>query len=236
MKQQSSIFEAVLTLVEAIAEPGIYFAFDNQKTFAFTKKNVSEMAERYWQSPHLISEQVKNSFKFKRCGICPKDNSTMCDSVQGLLPIVEMLDKFPSFEKVKAVYYRSDSHPYLIKDTDLQHALAYLGLESITEACVVTKQFKAYFEDIFPFMPVKQVARQIFVNIFFTCKGDLNLTRQKVEELNEITHITTQNKIKRLGMIVKSDAFLNTISNLSMPIQLLQLTIDDIIQEQMGET
>ncbi len=132
----------------------------------------------------------------------------LCSAMKPLLPFLEDVERFSSFDRVTAVYV--NRHGVIsISETSLQTALHYVTNIALMEHCEDAKQFKQYFRGVEPFMSIDDAVAKIFLNIFWLHDGDKVKVTAAIEDLR--THLTTTagSCIKRLRVMCKSDAFVN---------------------------
>ena len=85
-------------------QEGLYLHFEDSSSLVLTKEVIEQTAEKFWQDPTKILPEVKESDEFLRCSICPGRNQAgLCAGLGPVLPFLEYVDKYVSFDKVVAV-------------------------------------------------------------------------------------------------------------------------------------
>jgi hypothetical protein len=131
-----------------------------------------------------------------------------------LLPFLEKMNNFASYDKVTAVYVRNkDDNVIYVSDTKVQNTLQYVVNMSLFEYCENAKQFKEYFRGIMPFMKTEEIISLVFLNLYWFFRGDKEKMKAEIERMNfDITN-TTSNCVKRLNLLCSSDAFMSAYIN-----------------------
>jgi hypothetical protein len=192
------------------AQKGLYLVFDRVVLVVLTEETIKKTAEDYWNDPSKINSAIRENPLFQRCDFCPlKKSGNMCSAVKTVLPLLEFLDKYNSFEQVFAVYKGEDKDIYYTADTTLQEALKYVVILMLTQHCETGKKFWKYFWGITPLTNPQELAARIFLNIFWFCKGDKARIKDTIEKFrNDITEMA-QRQTKRLRLICEKDSMLN---------------------------
>ncbi len=190
-------------------DEGMYVHCENGTIFNFSRKNVARLADEYWNSPEKLSDEIRHNEFFKTCSVCPyRGKDVMCSSIKPLLPFLENLNDFKSFDPV-TLLFRDENGVVSIKKTDMQNALQYLTDISVFQYCEDMKIYKEYYLGIKPLQSTTEKVQVLLLNIFWKSGGDKDQTRKTIKELQKAIDITTRNCIKRLHLICRSDAFKN---------------------------
>ncbi len=175
---------------------------------------------------------VKSTENFSRCSICPEKQG-VCDALIPLIPYIEIFDNYNSFDKVTAVFKKGDL-TYVSKTT-VQEAVRYVSILGLMQYCLVGKKYWKCFLDVIPLMPFQELYNRLYLNVYWLNKGDSNAIDSFIKLFAEDITITTKNIAKRLNVICKSDAFLNSFVNMHIGAKLLTLDIDKVLMESFNE-
>ncbi len=210
---------------EDFTDPGLYILFKDDNSYHFSPKVIEQLSQEYWGDENKISEKTKGSFEFAKCGFCPDDRSSeICNGLKPLLPLIEMMEKYMSYEEVTAVFRNTDKS-LIVKETTLQVALDYITMLSIMEYCEMTGTFSNYFDGVNPFSnrTVKQTCHQIYLNILHENQGNIAKTIKELNFFAERLKSSSNNRIRRLNLITTSDALANSFVRNTLSAQLLNL-------------
>ncbi|MBF0206188.1 MAG: hypothetical protein HQK53_04805 [Oligoflexia bacterium] len=228
----------LLALKNDAEDPVIIFAFNDRSIFKFTINN----AEKFYQelfnktnnpsttnNPKYISTLMKKSFIFHKCGFCTGLEQGICNGLKPYLPLIPLFEKHSSNEKI--IFAKKEKDKYLILDNiPLSSVLKYIALDSITHYCNATSAFSKYFSGITADMELSEISKRIYLNIYWSSRGDLTFTNQEVTRIAEILLRSTQNRLEKLKLLTKSNAFADAFIYLTLPLQLLNNTLEDIME------
>lgn len=194
---------------EAYPNEGMYLRFVNGDTLDLSVARIRKLADEYWNNPAKLSPQIRNSVDFKTCSICPyRGQNVFCSALKPILPFLERLEQFSSYDKVTAIY-RTKDNVLCCADTVLQKALQFVTSMALFEYCEDAKQYHIYFKGVTPFMGWKESAIRIFLNIYWVHRGDEAKVKLTVKEMCAHVNITTTSCVKRLNAMCESDSFIN---------------------------
>lgn len=195
--------------IDQYEDEGMYVHCEDGTLFNFSLKNVYALANEYWNNPKKLSEEIRNDESFKTCSICPyRGEDVFCSAIKPLLPFLENLEGFKSFDRVTTVF-RDGKGVISIKATDMQNALQYLTDMSVFQYCEDMKLYKDYFAGISPLQSSKEKVQSLLLNILWKSDGDKGKARGTINEFQKAIDITTRNCKSRLGLMCHSDAFKN---------------------------
>ena len=194
-------------------DTGLYLILKDLRTLSLTQKNIEAITAAYWTDPEKIPQRIKDAAEFQRCTFCPmREKGGFCDALRPVLPLLEVVDDYASFQEVTAVYKGTNAKLYHIADTTMQQALRYVSTLSITGYCQVGRKYLKYFSGILPIMSAVEIANRLYLNLYWIHGGDKKRVDEVIAEFNEtITH-ATQNQAARLRLICKNDAFVNAFA------------------------
>ncbi len=217
-------------------QEGLYLIFPDSTRVELTRDNIQLITKQYWDNPQAIPAHTKEAIDFQRCSFCPlKDQFDLCDALRPVLPLLNVMDKYASFEKVIAVYRRTDSSLYHIADTPIQEALRFISILSLMQYCQIGREFWQFYFDIIPLMSGEEIARRIYLNIYWLCKGDQLEVEKTISSFEGRIRITSTNQVKRMNLICKKDAFMNAFANSQAIIILLSMYTDKSINKAFEE-
>jgi hypothetical protein len=190
--------------------PGLYLSLEDSAMIDFTQKNIEKVTTEYWENPEKIPPSVKEVIGFQRCTFCPlKKKKDFCDALRPILPLLEVVDNYRSFDEVVAVYKGEEKELCHLSFTTMQRALRYITTLSLMAYCQVGRKYWKYFAGIIPIMGVGEIINRVYLNMYWIHKGNKDSIDQVISKMNSEITITTRNQAERLLLICKNDAFIN---------------------------
>ncbi len=111
---------------EACEKEGMYLYFSNGESMDLSLETIKRVSEEIWNDPTLLPPQMRAHVDFKVCTVCPfRGKDILCSAMKPLLPFLEQVDKFVSWDRATAVYVHKNGE-ITISETDLQRALQYI--------------------------------------------------------------------------------------------------------------
>ena len=200
-----------------------------------SKERLQRLAHEYWHDPARLPPHIRQDNHFKACEVCPfKGQSVLCSALKPLLPFLEEMEKFHSFDKVTAVYVKKEGLQY-ISETTMQDALQYVTNLSIFEYCEGAKRYGLYFKGIEPFMDMSECRSRLFLNIYWLSRGNRAEVNNAIALLRQVVTVISKNSVRRLSLICKSDAFINAYVKTHNLMDLLVLADIDAVLEKHFE-
>jgi hypothetical protein len=191
-------------------QPGLYLTLKDSTRLVLTRENIEKVTMEYWMNPDEIPPNVKKAVEFQRCGFCPlKGTEDFCDALRPILPLLNIIDNYNSFDEVTAIYRGDETALCHVSYTTMQRALRYISNLSLMEYCQVGKKYWKYFFGIIPIMETGEIVNRLYLNMYWIHKGNKETLDELVSKLNEEITITTRNQTRRLRLICRNDAFLN---------------------------
>jgi hypothetical protein len=173
--------------------------------------------------------------EFQRCPFCPlKGKEDFCDALRPVLPLLDVVDNYVSFDKVLAIYKPNDKRLLHISDTSMQRGLRYVVMLSLMDYCQVGKKYRGYYFGIIPIVGSVELANRLYLNIFWIQGGKIESTEKAISDFNEQIKITTKNQVARLRLICKNDAFLNAFVEAQTIPELLHRAKDTFLQDSFS--
>jgi len=211
---------------------GLYLLFPDSTRLDLTKENIERTTEEFWKDPSKITPEVKRAIAFQKCPFCPrKGKKDICDALRPIVPFLEHIDKYVSFNKVLAVYKEKDGEILHVADTTMQTALRYVSILGLLFYHQMGIRYWKYYYGIIPLEDSKEAAIKIYLNMYWYHKGNRGEIDKIIAKFNEELRITSQNQVKRLGLICKNDAFVNAIVTTHIATEFLTMGADKILEK-----
>ena len=104
-------------------QPGLYLELDNGSRLTLTQKNIERITMEYWMDPEKIPKNVKDAVEFQRCTFCSlKGKKDLCDALRPILPLLDVVDNYNSFDRTTAIYKGDDENLFHSSYTTMQRA------------------------------------------------------------------------------------------------------------------
>jgi hypothetical protein len=191
-------------------QPGLYLILEDATELLLTRENIEKVTEEMWMDPEMIPPSVKEAVEFQRCHFCPlRGNEDLCDALRPTLPLLDIVDKYNSFDQVTAIYKGDDEEVCHVSYTTMQRALRYISNLSLMAYCQIGRKYWKYFIGIIPIMDTQETANRLYLNIFWAHGGDQEAVDETISTMSKEITITSQNKAARLRLMCDNDAFLN---------------------------
>lgn len=213
-------------------QEGLYLIFSDSTFLELTKEKIERKTEEFWKNPEKISPEVKNAVEFQRCYFCPlKGEATLCDALKPILPFLEIVDRYASYDRVIAIYKGKEKELYHLTDSDMQEALKYISILSLFRYCQIGKKYWKYYFGIVPLEGAHEAATRMFLNIYFLHKGQKEIIDKIIMKFKEEITISTRNQVQRLNLICKNDAFQNAFIASHIITEIMSLNIEKRVSE-----
>ncbi|NJD55259.1 MAG: hypothetical protein FIA94_02500 [Nitrospirae bacterium] len=211
-------------------QKGLYLIFEDSTVLPLTENEVTNVARRYWEDPSKISPEVRKHDDFHPCTICPEaGNDVMCYTLRPVLPFLEDIDRYFSYDKVVAIYRGDEDRSFHIAESDMQNALQYICILSLLSYCRVGRQYRKYYHGVIPVMGLGPVVERICLNIYWLHKGDKTKIDTFLQQFQQDIAIISGNALKRLNLICQKDALLNAFYNMQVTVDLLAMKMDEVL-------
>ena len=195
-------------------QTGLYLILKDSTRLVLTKENIEKITKEYWSDPDKISARVKRAVDFQRCSFCPlKNKNDFCDALRPVLPLLDVVDNFISYDKVTAVYKPEEKGLLHVSSTTMQNALRYVSILSLMSYCQIGHKYWKYYMGILPIQRPGEIANRLYLNIYWLHKGDQEVIDKTIADFYEEITATTRNQVRRLKLICKNDVFLNAFVN-----------------------
>ncbi|MBW1743181.1 MAG: hypothetical protein JRJ47_07085 [Deltaproteobacteria bacterium] len=191
-------------------QPGLYLILEDSTELLLTRDNIEKVTAEMWADAEKIPPSVKEAVEFQRCPFCPlKESKDLCDALRPTLSLLDILDKYNSFDEVTAIYKGDNEELYHVSRTTMQRALRYISSLSLMAYCQVGRKYWKYFIGIIPIMDTQETANRLYLNMFWVHEGNKEAVDQIISRMSKEITITSQNQAERLRLICDNDAFLN---------------------------
>ncbi len=215
---------------------GLYLIFPDSTRLELTKINVESVTEKFWQDTSKISSEMRKAIDFQKCYFCPRKNKEdVCDSIRPVLPFLDNIDKYVSFDKVTAAYKSSQDDLLHIKETTMQEALQYVSLLSLLRYNMVLRKYWKYYYGIIPLMNGQEVACRVYINMYWFNNGNEKEIDKLIEQFREELRVSSKNQVKRLSLVCKNDAFMNAFVNTQIVSEFLTMNIKQTIAKSLDK-
>ncbi len=99
--------------------------------------------------------------------------------------------------------------------------------------CLNFREYWRYYFGVVPLSSAETVAARIYLNIYWLHKGNKEEIDKVISQFQEELMLTTTNRVKRLSLICKNDAFINAFVNAQMTTEFLSMDIDGILKDHV---
>jgi len=204
--------------------PGLYLLLEDSTRIELTRQNIMDVARQYWSNPSKIPDTVKRAVDFQRCSFCPlKGEDEFCDALRPILPLLDIVDNFISYDKVMAIYKPDEKNILHMTTTTMQNALRYVSIISLMNHCQIGHKYWKYFTGIIPVQRPGEIVNRLYLNIYWYHRGDERQIDKIISDFYKEITATTKNQVRRLKLICQNDVFLNAFVNTQL--------ISDILHE-----
>lgn len=202
---------------------GLWLLFTESLQLALTQDIINQFADLYLGDPNKLPLAIRKANDFQACNHCPKEKYELCTALKPILPFLEDLDHYQSYDKVTAIFHSAESDVLHMSYTTMQQALKYVTMLSLVFSCESSERYRRYFRDTNPLMEPDAIASRVFANIYLDYQGEKNKIVSIISELKSTIDESTHCIIKRLRLICKNDAFINALVNTGSITSFLEL-------------
>ena len=233
MADQKPLSRIPLTLaLSEFDQKGLYLIFEDSTVLSLTEGEVANVTKRFWEDTTKISPEVRKHADFHPCSICPEaGNDAMCYTLRPVLPFLEDIDRYFSYDKVVAIYRGDEERSFHVAESDMQNALQYICILSLLSYCRVGRQYRKYYQGVIPVMGLTQAIERICLNIYWLHKGDKAKIDSFLQQFQQDISVISGNALKRLNLICKKDALLNAFYNMQVTVDLLAMKMDEVLSK-----
>lgn len=219
-----------------IPREGLYLVFEDSARLELTRESIAQKAEEYWRDPAKIPPEVKKAVEFQRCPCCPLcKRGGFCNALRPVLPLLETVDRYMSYDRVTAIYRGSDPALAHVSETTVQGALKYLCVISLTQYCRVGWKYRKYYTGIMPLADPEESSLRMYLNIYWLMRGRREEIEGLIARFRDEMRIASENQVKRLAVICKRDAFVNAFVNAQVALEFLSLGVEEKLERAFAD-
>ena len=209
-------------------EEGLYLFFPDGSRIGITRRELARFYREMSQDNIFITPEIRDNPDFAVCHHClgRGSDATFCTALMPVLPLLEEVDKYVSYEHVMAVFKNRLTGFITLKNTKLQEALKYISLLSLTRYCRINRKYWKYFFGVRALSSPQQVVSHIYLNFYWLNNGDEDKTRREIHTFVQEIKKSAEGLVDRLRVICKNDAFLNAFVNTQIIPELLYMNKD----------
>jgi len=106
---------------------------------------------------------------------------------------------------------------------------------SLMRYCQIGRQYWKYYFGIEPLTGGQEIAKMMYLNAFFLYNGNMEVVKKAIATFCEQTQITSSNQVKRLNLICKHDAFINSFVNTQVATMFLSVDMENVLSKAFDE-
>lgn len=214
-------------------DPGLYLLWPDGGRLELTRRAIESSTSAMLEDPGRIPPHVRAAADYQPCDICPhRDTAAICHAIMPVLPFVDDIDRFVSYDRVTAVFSGEGDAGLRVVETAMQEALQFVSILSLTSYCEVGRKYGAYFEGIDPLTPPHAIAESVFRRLYVESRGDLARVSAVVRTMQEEILHTTRCQTERLRLISRRDALVNAFVATHSITTVLFLTLRQMLNEE----
>lgn len=212
-------------------EKGLYLIFEDSTLLSLTESEIANISKKFWQDTARLPVDVRNAADFGLCPICPeRGKKGICFALHPVLPFLEFIDRYASYDKVTAVYKGDDSELLNVSDTTMTSALQYISILSLMYYCRTGRKYWRYYFGVNPLMGVKETRNRLYLNIYWLHKGNLEEINRAISKFKNEIRIISQSQVKRLSLMCNNDAFTNAFAATHIATEILSLDMENALK------
>ena len=106
--------------INKFQEKGLYLIDSKLSIIDFSENNIKKVADTFWNDYDKIPSTIRDQSDFKKCSHCPLMNiKGFCNALQPVLPFLNIIDQYKSYDKVVAIYKGDEEELISISDTTM---------------------------------------------------------------------------------------------------------------------
>ncbi len=212
-------------------QKGLYLLFNDSTQIVLTGPEIDRTAGKFWENPSKISPEIRGAADFKLCPICPEKKSEgLCYALHPVLPFLEVIDKYASYDKVTALYKGDDKELLYVSETAMAAALQHISILSLMYYCRVGRKYWRYYFGVNPLTDINEIGNRLYLNIYWLHKGNLEGISKVIAEFKNEIKITSTSQIKRMKLICQNDAFVNAFANTHISTDILSMNMEEALK------
>ena len=223
---------AVTLRLGDFSQKGLYLLFEDATVLPLTESNIANVSRRFWEDPEKIPAETRRNTDFHPCSICPESGKdVMCYTLHPVLPFLDEIDRYFSFDRVTAIYRGDEDRLLHIAEADMQTALQYVCILSLLSYCRVGRKYWKYYYGVIPIMGADSAVQRLYLNAYWLHKGDRAQINRFTGQFQEEISVICGNVMRRLNLICKKDSFVNAFFNMQVAAEFLAMDMDEVLKE-----
>ena len=233
MDKHSSLFQIPAPLdLSQFAQTGLYLVFGDSTMLSLTESNIADVTRRFWEDPAKITSEVRRHEDFQPCSICPDaGKDALCHALRPILPFLEDIDRYFSYDKVVAVYKGNEEKVFHLAESEMQNALQYICILSLFSYCKVGKRYKEYYHGVIPVIGFAPAVERMYLNVYWLHNGDRVAVDRFLRQFQQDISVIIGNVLKRLNLICRKDSLLNAFYTMLVTVDLLTMKVDEALEK-----
>lgn len=215
-----------------IKNNGLYIFFEDGHEIIISNIDIERFAFENFLNSDKIPAAINKIKNLERCHICPKQDG-ICEALIPIMPYIEVLDNYKSFDRVEAAYKNSDM--LYVSETTVQEAVKYIAITGLMCHCLVGKKYWKYLFETNPLMSIEKLFNRFYLNLYWIKKGDPKIIDEYIKRFSDDITVMTTNVSKLLNVICHSDAFSNSFANMHIGTWILNRCIETNLAETFDE-
>jgi hypothetical protein len=214
-------------------EEGLYLFFPDKNSIRITKTGIDRYFKKVTKEYRSFPVGVRKHPDFAACEHCRTraKRQRFCSALMPVLPFLDEVDKYVSFDAVAAVFKNNITGFITMKRTSLQEVLKYVSLLSLTRYCRINRKYWKYFFGVRALSSPEQVVSQIYLNFYWIYKGDHDRVRKETHTFVQEIGKSARSLVARLRLICRNDAFLNAFINAQLATEFLEIDISKTLDK-----
>ena len=232
-----SFRERLDELLQDNTRRGLFIFLPNGFELQATREFIENFATQFINNPQKLPPPLKQLADYHPCPICPcRDiEGSFCHALWPVLPFLEIIDKYRSYDSVTMIYRDNRSEAALVAITTLQRALVHVATLSLMHYCETGRTYWRYFNGITPLMSPSALASRLYLNMYFECKGDNDILEKNILSLASDLKTIGQCLLKRLRLFCKNDALLNAFASACDMGEILKLCKHELVDQELAK-
>lgn len=213
-------------------EEGLYLFFPDKNSIRITKTEIDRYFKETTKEYRSFPAEIRRHPDFAVCEHCRMgaNRQKSCSALLPVLPFLDEVDKYVSYESVTAVFKNNITGFITMKRTSLQEVLKYVSLLSLTRYCRINRKYWKYFFGVRALSSSEHVVSQIYLNFYWIHKGDDDRVRSEIHTFVQEIGKSARSLVERLRLICRNDAFLNAFVNAQIATEFLEIDISKTLE------
>jgi hypothetical protein len=214
---------------------GLYLLFEDSTLLPLTENEITHFSKKLWEDTSRMPPEIREAADFGLCSICPEEGRKgICFALQPVLPFLEVIDRYASYDKVTAIYKGDDEELLHVSDTTMASALQYISILSLMYYCRTGRKYWRYYYGVNPLSGAKEIRTRLYLNMYWLHKGRLEEINKIISQFKDEIKSTSKSQIKRLSLICKNDAFNNAFANTHIATEILSCDMEEALADSFN--